>query len=679
MDPELLKSAQWKQTQDGLARAMGLSLITYGPSRKVDLGHSLCDPSGDNPICGLLQDRYGQRAQCEAHCGQQVAQAFATGRPASFTCHANLHAFTVPITDESGAALVLLGGKAFRSYDDFFVFREIAQRYGVETQTLLTLVKDIQFKDQSFLDSAAGLVESVCRSLVRNLTFRQRHEATAARLMTLFSIGAEMKHQFDQTSLFRLVLNTVGVLFNANTAVILTADARGERLEYADGFGIKRESLQRYSALIHKGLLERLASVRAPLFCDTSYELLQAGFPPDVTSVYLFPLASGSRTVLAVLDTPLSAEDVRILDAFAELFSVVLENNRLRSQVKDRQQGLAALTGIMRTSISTLAVDDLFHIILDRSTECVEAEHASLLLLDAESNELVIKAIKGLNPKIVEAVRIRPGEGISGMVFAEGQPLLVTDLETDVRVLRDKRPRYRTRSFVSLPLQSHDQTIGVLNVADKVSGDAFTTDDLDLLTSIATYTTVAIQRSEYHRKSEELKRISITDSLTGLLNRRYFQERLAEEIERFKRHKLPFSLIIIDIDDFKRLNDTYGHLVGDEALVATARAIRKSIRAIDVAARYGGEEFTVILPQTPKRHAKTQALRIGHAVEQNLIHSMDGDILHLTVSLGVASFPDDADQLEDLLRRADQALFEAKRRGKNQVVVFESPSALPSP
>jgi len=677
MDPELLKSAQWKQTQDGLARAMGLSLITYGPSRKVDLGHSLCDPSGDNPICGLLQDRYGQRAQCEAHCGQQVAQAFATGRPASFTCHANLHAFTVPITDERGVALVLLGGKAFRSYDDFFAFRETAQRYGVETQALLTLVKDIQFKDQSFLDSAAGLVESVCRSLVRNLTFGQRHEATAARLMTLFSVGAELKHQFDQASLFRLVLNTVGVLFNANTAVILTADARGERLDYADGFGTKRESLQQYSSLIHKGLLERLASVPGPLFCDTSYELLQAGFPSDVTSVYLFPLANGSRMVLAILDTPLSADDVRILDAFAELFSVVLENNRLRSKVKDRQQGLAALTSIMRTSVSTLAVDDLFHIILDRSTECVEAEHASLLLLDAESNELVIKAIKGLNPKIVEAVRIRPGEGISGMVFAEGQPLLVTDLETDVRVLRDKRPRYRTRSFISLPLQSHDQTIGVLNVADKVSGDAFTTDDLDLLTSIATYTTVAIQRSEYHRKSEELKRISITDSLTGLLNRRYFQERLAEEIERFKRHKLPFSLVMIDIDDFKKLNDTYGHMVGDEALVMTARAIRKSIRAIDVAARYGGEEFTVILPQTPKRHAKTQALRIGDTVGQTVIRSVTGDTLHLTVSLGVASFPDDADHLEDLLRRADQAMYEAKRLGKNRVVLFESPSASP--
>jgi diguanylate cyclase (GGDEF)-like protein len=678
MDHELLTSAQWKQAQDGLSGAMGLSLITYGPARRIDLQHPLCEPSRENPICRLLQDRYGQRAQCDAHCGQRVADAFATGRGESFTCHANLHAFTVPIADESGVSLVVLGGKAFESYDDFFAFRETAQRYGVESQPLLALIKDIQFKDQPFLDSAAGLVDAVCRSLVRNLAFRQRHEATAARLMTLFSIGAELNHQLDGAALFRLVLNTVGVLFNAKTAVVYSADPGRERFDYTDGFGVKREALRRASLSSDASLLERFIRTRVPLFSDDVEELRQAGFPADVRSVHLFPLAKDSRTVLAVCDTPLTAEDTKILGAFAELFAVVLENTRLRSQVTDRQGGLAALTEIMRTSGSALAENELFELIVDRSTACVDAEYGSLLLLNPETNELTVSAIKGLNPKIVEAVRIRPGEGISGMVFAEEKPLLVADLETDVRVLQEKRPRYRTRSFVSLPLRSHDQTIGVLNVADKLNGESFTPYDLDLLTSIATYTTVAVQRSEYYRRSEELKRISITDALTGLLNRRYFQERLAEEIERFKRHKLPFSLIMIDIDDFKRLNDTYGHAVGDEALVTTARAIRQSVRTIDVVARYGGEEFTVILPQTPKQAAKTNAVRIGRAVGRTLIHSTKGDTLHLTVSLGVASFPDDADSLEDLLQRADQALYEAKRRGKNQAVVFHPPSTASS-
>jgi PleD family two-component response regulator len=136
--------------------------------------------------------------------------------------------------------------------------------------------------------------------------------------------------------------------------------------------------------------------------------------------------------------------------------------------------------------------------------------------------------------------------------------------------------------------------------------------DLHLLSSIAAYASVAIERSEYYARSEELKKISITDPLTGLLNRRYFQERLIEEMERSRRHKLPLSLIIMDVDNFKAINDTFGHQAGDEALKGIARCIRNSIRAIDVAARYGGEEFTVILPQTSKTgchgHRRTNLL-----------------------------------------------------------------------
>lgn len=673
MDTESLNSAQWRPLQEGLAKALGVALVSYGPSRTVDLNRPVCEPTNDNPICRLLQEKYGQRAQCDAHCGRQVAHTLATGEGSAFTCYANLHAFTVPVTDDRGVQMALLGGKAFSSYDDFFKFRETAQQYGMDAATLLTLIKDIEFKDTPFLESAAALADTIARSLVRSLTSREREEASAARLMTLFSIGAELRNQLDHASLFRLALSTVGVLFNANTALVLGMNASGERYEVIDGFGVKREVLSRNTFPLHKGLLSRFFDARTHVACEVHFELLQAGFPADVASVHLFPLARDAHMALAVIDTRLAAEEVKILFAFCELFSVILENDRLRSQVKDRHQGLVALTELMRKSVSALAVNDLFQVILERSAQYVEAEQGSVMLLDADRKELVVQATKGLNPKILEGVRVRPGEGISGIVLAEGKPLLVSDLETDVRVLREKRPRYRTRSFISLPLRSNGETIGVLNVADKTSGDPFTTYDLDLLTSIAAYTTVAVQRSEYYHRSEELKRISITDSLTGLLNRRYFQERLAEEIERFKRHKLPFALIMMDIDDFKRLNDTYGHVVGDDALVRTARAVRSSIRAIDVAARYGGEEFTVILPQTSKQAGKTMANRIGRAVARTPISTPKGDTAYLTMSLGVASFPDDAQTLEDLLRRSDEALYEAKRRGKNQAVLYEQP------
>ena len=142
--------------------------------------------------------------------------------------------------------------------------------------------------------------------------------------------------------------------------------------------------------------------------------------------------------------------------------------------------------------------------------------------------------------------------------------------------------------------------MGVLNIADKITGEVFSEDDLNLLLSFATHASIAIERSEYYNKSEVLKKISITDPLTELLNRRYFEERLMEEIERSRRYHYPLSLIILDIDDFKNYNDVNGHLIGDEGLRITASCIRNAVRTIDVVARYGGEEFAVILPQTKK-------------------------------------------------------------------------------
>jgi diguanylate cyclase (GGDEF)-like protein len=318
-------------------------------------------------------------------------------------------------------------------------------------------------------------------------------------------------------------------------------------------------------------------------------------------------------------------------------------------------------------------VDELFGMILEKSTAFLHAEQGSLMLLDEQRRELGVKAMKGLNKKIAGLLRIRPGEGIAGKVLATGSPLLVSDIEKDERITQERRLRYKTKSFVSVPLKLEGRTIGVLNVADKSSGEAFSDQDLHLLTSIGAYASVAIERSRFHLKTEELKKISITDPLTALLNRRYFQERMSEEIERSRRHRLPLSLIMIDLDDFKPVNDSLGHMAGDEVLQMVARCIRNSIRAIDVAARYGGEEFTVILPQTAKTDAISLAERIcGEVARLELPYERKGRRLALTVSLGLATYPEDAGSLEDLIRNADSALYTAKAHGKNRVVVFRT-------
>jgi diguanylate cyclase (GGDEF)-like protein len=211
----------------------------------------------------------------------------------------------------------------------------------------------------------------------------------------------------------------------------------------------------------------------------------------------------------------------------------------------------------------------------------------------------------------------------------------------------------------------------VINISDKITGEVFSKRDLDLLQSFACYASIALERGNYYRMTEELKKISVTDALTGLLNRRYFQERLFEEVERSKRQCKPFTIFIIDIDDFKAFNDRYGHLAGDEALKRVANAIKDAVRSIDVVSRLGGEEFCAILPFTTKSDAYVIAERIRRDVAE--IRFMGENIPSdqwLTISLGVAEFPTDANTIDELIDKADKAMYQAKARGKNRIIEY---------
>lgn len=179
---------------------------------------------------------------------------------------------------------------------------------------------------------------------------------------------------------------------------------------------------------------------------------------------------------------------------------------------------------------------------------------------------------------------------------------------------------------------------------------------------------LAAANESLREKNKQLEELSITDSLTGLYNRSHLMDTLAGEVARSRRHNRPFTLLIMDIDHFKRYNDTYGHLAGDEALRRTGFLLKESIRSSDYASRYGGEEFILILPETGAEDGVELAERIRNQIAEKEMGS-DGSPLKVTVSVGVASFPTDGDDPHSLMKRADAALYEAKRRGRNRVVM----------
>lgn len=177
---------------------------------------------------------------------------------------------------------------------------------------------------------------------------------------------------------------------------------------------------------------------------------------------------------------------------------------------------------------------------------------------------------------------------------------------------------------------------------------------------------LGLRRAIFYHQVQEL---SVTDSLTQMLNRRYFLERLNEEIVRSEKFDLKFSFLMADIDHFKSYNDRFGHLVGDIVLRETSKAIKENTRQIDLVGRYGGEEFSVLLPETPKEGAYLAAERIRKSLEDREIRAYDEE-LNVTISIGLCSFPEDAQTPSELIDKSDSALYEAKNKGRNKVCVF---------
>ncbi|MEP0829551.1 MAG: diguanylate cyclase [bacterium] len=227
--------------------------------------------------------------------------------------------------------------------------------------------------------------------------------------------------------------------------------------------------------------------------------------------------------------------------------------------------------------------------------------------------------------------------------------------------------RTSSRCVMLAPMVAHGKPVGALLAESPLAG-IFNQKDEKLLTVVARSAAMAIENALLHHRMEEL---TITDELTGIYNYRYFADKLKEEQRRAARYSLPLSLIMLDVDWFKKFNDTYGHEVGNLVLKGITAVVKKCIRDVDIFCRYGGEEFVIILPQTPQ----VEVARIGERIRQQIEESTfggGGNIpdLKVTVSVGVTSFPENGKSHDEILSVVDQALYRAKGAGKNLVCVI---------
>jgi len=304
---------------------------------------------------------------------------------------------------------------------------------------------------------------------------------------------------------------------------------------------------------------------------------------------------------------------------------------------------------------------DLLDSIFRVATELVRGERASLLLRDDATTDFVIAHAVGIADEVKKLVRIHQGEGVVGSVAASKRSLLVRTGDVRAPGAGADAGRYRTTSFMSVPILVDDESRGVLNIADPLDGGSFGEADLLTLELLASHIGACLLQRE---QGEAMERLAETDPLTWLFNRRHFDRRLEAEINRALRAEHLLGLLMIDVDQFKSINDRFGHRAGDAVLKAVAAGIKQAGRLYDVPTRYGGDEFAVILPEADSEVASRVARRV---LEKTAAQTLPPELVAagraIGLSIGIATFPRPSGDAPALIESADTAMYKAKEAG----------------
>lgn len=351
-------------------------------------------------------------------------------------------------------------------------------------------------------------------------------------------------------------------------------------------------------------------------------------------------------------------ETIELLTLFSTQASIALQNARLYSLERQRARQLEAINKIAQQSTAVMELEDLLGHACLVVQDAFRVSHVSLLL--REEGDLVLRAHEG---KLTTC--FPPGHRVS-ITQEPWSRLLATNgtiVENDLSATPPSAQLFReAQSRLSIPLISFGQTLGVLTL-HSIGRNAFRQSELQSLESVADICATAIQNAHY---LERVKQLAYLDGLTGIFNRRFFELRILEELERARRFGAGMAVIMVDIDHFKRLNDEFGHLLGDEVLRQVSSLFHQQLRKIDVVCRYGGEEFAILLTQINALQAVAIAEKLRRLVES---WQFPGVPRTVTISAGVAAYPAHGSTRDELIRAADSGLYGAKQNGRNRVAL----------
>lgn len=504
-----------------------------------------------------------------------------------------------------------------------------------------------------------------------------------SQVMSLYEFAKTLSFDVELEKIYEKINDIMISFMSANVLVLVLKDERGSlELEYLNGVSYY-ENKDNVNSL--ESVIER---VKKPIKILDAEEDKRVNFinmtaedKEKLQEFIMVPLKF-EDTILGYLIVDQifsgklkSAEEIATLTTIGELIG-----RAIKKALKYREMNIGLNMTSLLYKITTLVetkknLYDIFKEILSSMKKIIDYSSAAIYLLN-DKNELeeTPEYREGERNELLENVEFKLGKGIKALVAQNKDTVIIRDLKQRVDGLKEifKEENSSISSFASVPMLADNKIIGVINLTHK-EVNKFKEEDKKILKLFANQAASTIQKIKKDKKIEELlakvTNDSITDPLTKLYNRRYMMKRMEEELARAKRERTSLSIMGLDIDFFKKVNDNYGHQSGDRVLEAISALVKETLRVIDVPCRYGGEEFFVILPNTKIDGALIIAERIRRAIEAMVIDTKTGQ-LRVTTSIGLSTFPNNATEVESLIKCADEALYTAKETGRNRVIKY---------
>ncbi len=324
---------------------------------------------------------------------------------------------------------------------------------------------------------------------------------------------------------------------------------------------------------------------------------------------------------------------------------------------------------VAKALTSSLDLDAVLQTVMDNIAKFFKPDTWSLLLVDEQKEELYFAIAVGPAADTLKTLRLKVGEGIAGWVAKHGESLIVPDVYTDPRFAKriDEMTKWQTRSMISVPLKSKHKVLAVIQLIN-CPIENFGESEMFFLHSLCDYAAIAIDNAHAVEKIQEL---TITDDCTGLYNARHLYKTLESEVYRSQRFGYEFSVVFIDLDHFKQVNDVHGHLIGSRLLSEIGYRVKACLRLIDFAFRYGGDEFVVVLPQTSKEQGLVVARRLRETI-RSMPFEMEGNVsLTIKASMGLATYPEDAKSAHEIIRQADEMMYMVKNNSRDNIAIAQ--------